>query len=285
MPANPTEIGWEVDGLWYAGLAWGNPHHPPLLALHGWLDNAASFARLAPLLDDFHVVAVDLSGHGRSSWRSRDATYQIYDDLPQLLSILDQLGWQHCHLMGHSRGAIIATLFAACFPERIARLVLLDGLSPEATGEEAFVTQLRQFVEQRERYLGRQPTVYPSAERAMAVRTANGLPLKAAELMLPRSLRAEGAGVCWTSDPRLRGASAVKLSVGQIEAMLRAVTAPTLVLVAETGLVPLMSSRFAELVAQMAAARMESQAGGHHFHLEDGVARIAGTIQTFLQTN
>ena len=45
------------------GLRWGRPGNTPILALHGWLDNAASFSRLAPLLLDVDVVAIDLPGH------------------------------------------------------------------------------------------------------------------------------------------------------------------------------------------------------------------------------
>ena len=63
--ANPVE--WHVNGLKIAGLAWGQPDRTPLLALHGWLDNAASFAILAPMLDQYYVVALDLTGHGLSA--------------------------------------------------------------------------------------------------------------------------------------------------------------------------------------------------------------------------
>ena len=49
----------------------------PILALHGWLDNALSFASLAPLLTDYHMIALDLSGQGLSDHRSPDATYHI----------------------------------------------------------------------------------------------------------------------------------------------------------------------------------------------------------------
>ena len=66
-------LEWHVNGLKLAGLSWGDPSNRPLLALHGWLDNAASFSQLAPLLTDFYVVAVDLTGHGQSACRSADA--------------------------------------------------------------------------------------------------------------------------------------------------------------------------------------------------------------------
>ena len=76
-PPNGVETHWDVHGLRLAGLSWGSPEARPLLCLHGWLDNAASFAVLAPLLQGSHVVAPDLTGHGKSARRSADATYQI----------------------------------------------------------------------------------------------------------------------------------------------------------------------------------------------------------------
>ena len=52
MAVSGAECHWEVHGLRLAGLAWGDPASPPVLCLHGWLDNAASFDALAPLLQD-----------------------------------------------------------------------------------------------------------------------------------------------------------------------------------------------------------------------------------------
>ncbi|MED5315238.1 MAG: alpha/beta fold hydrolase, partial [Pseudomonadota bacterium] len=85
-----------ADGLTYAGLEWGDPDGYPILALHGWLDNALSFSVIAPFLSEYRLIALDLSGQGLSDHRSPDATYHIWDDVPQLLSVvatleLDQL--------------------------------------------------------------------------------------------------------------------------------------------------------------------------------------------------
>ena len=60
------ERTFDLRGLRVAAIEWGADGARPVLALHGWLDNAASFARLATLLDRLHLVAIDLPGHGRS---------------------------------------------------------------------------------------------------------------------------------------------------------------------------------------------------------------------------
>lgn len=275
-------LNWEVNGLSLAGLAWGNPNDKPLLALHGWLDNAESFHFLAPLLEGFYVVALDLTGHGKSAKRSLDASYQIWDDLPEILCVLEALGWDKFHLLGHSRGAIISTLFASAFPEKISRLVLLDALVPPPVADDQFTTQLRRSLLEIPRLQRRAPRVIASFEKAVAARLNKGLGREAVELLVARNLRECDGGYTWTTDARLAGASAVKLTPGQIEAMLQAITMPALLMTAEDS--RYRASELAQLAQSTVAGMIVEQvSGGHHFHMEEGVAKIAQRISLFLQ--
>lgn len=277
-----AECRWEVNGLKLAGLAWGDPDDPPVLCLHGWLDNAASFSLLSPLLVDHHVVALDLTGHGQSDWRCANATYQIWDDLPEILGVVEALGWQDFSVAGHSRGAIIGALLASTVPERVRRLVLMDAIMPEPVGEAAFPDQLRRFLEDKARLQARKNRVYDTVNEAAASRRERGLSPAAARLLVERNLRSCEGGVTWTTDPRLQGASAVKLTDGQIQAVLSRLAMPTLLLLAEGGL-----GRAGAMVelAQRHVRNLEvaSVAGGHHFHMEAGVTGVAGAIRRFLQ--
>ena len=277
----PRELRWQVNGLHLAGLAWGDPAARPLLALHGWLDNAASFSMLAPLLVQHQVVALDLTGHGRSDPRSTDAGYQIWEDLPELLGVLDALGWQHFDLLGHSRGAAIASIMAAAFPERIRSLVLLDGLAPEPVAEALFPGQLRKYVDDKRRWLACHNRVYASVDDAIASRAGDKLPPAAARLLVERNLRPCDGGYTWSTDLRLRGASAVKLTGGQIAAVLQGLSMPTLLLVAEQGLGgrPEMAALARRCIGGL---QLESVAGGHHCHMESSVEDVAARINRFL---
>jgi pimeloyl-ACP methyl ester carboxylesterase len=270
---------WEINGLKLAGLSWGVPGAQPLLALHGWLDNAASFSVLAPLLSQCHVVAPDLTGHGRSAHRSADAGYQIWDDLPELLGVLDALGWERFSLMGHSRGAIMSCLLASAIPERVERLVLLDGVAPAPVAEEAFPRQLRKFLDDKRYWLQRHNRVYPSIDAAVASRAGTSPPPQTLRPLLERNLRPCEGGYTWTTDLRLRGASAVKLSRGQVEAVLGALTMPTLLFLAEQG-IGASPEQAREYIRQLA---IEQVAGGHHFHMEPGAAIVAARITGFLR--
>ncbi len=278
----PVPQQWHIDGLHLEAMSWGDPAGRPLLALHGWLDNAASFSLLAPLLTGFHVVALDLTGHGRSDRRSEDATYQIWDDLPQILGVVDALGWDSFSLVGHSRGAIISSLLASAFPERVERLVLLDAVLPPSVAEEQYATQLRKFVQDKKRLLQRDTRVFESVEAAVATREGPGLSHSAACLLVERNLRACAGGYTWTTDPRLRGASAVKLTDGQNQAVLAALSMPTLLLMAQEGF-----GRHPEIAANagryISDLTVEQVDGGHHFHMEPCVAMVAQRIVDFLQ--
>ncbi|MCX2976554.1 alpha/beta fold hydrolase [Candidatus Marimicrobium litorale] len=271
----------EVNGLAISGLSWGDPAEAPLLALHGWLDNAASFACVAPLLQGYHVIALDLTGHGQSDWRSADASYQIWDDLPEVLGVADALGWDRFNLIGHSRGAIISTLLASSFPERVEKLIMLDALSPGPVVAEQFPQQLRRALIEKPALLGRDNRVFSSVEAAIDSRCRTGLSRAAAEMLVKRSVRGCQRGLTWTADPRLHGASAVKLTDGQIRAVLSGLEMPTLLMAAQTN-----ARRMPDMVQQakeyIPSVLVEEVEGGHHFHMESATADVAKRILAFL---
>lgn len=277
----PVALQWQVNNLHLAGLSWGEPGDKPLLALHGWLDNAASFACLAPFLTGFHVVALDLTGHGQSAHRSKDASYQIWDDLPEILGVLEALGWDTFDLMGHSRGAIIATLLASTYPERVNRLVLLDAVSPEAVAEESFPLQMRKALHDKRRLLAQTNRVFSSVDEAIAYRVERGLSAAAAKVLVERNLRVCPGGVTWTTDPRLRGASAVKLTEAQIRAVLDALKMPTLLMLAQDASrqLPELADYARRYIKHLTLQTIE---GGHHFHMESSVKDIANRVEHFL---
>ena len=285
-PLSFEPISLTVDGLCYAGLVSGPEDGHPVLALHGWLDNANSFHLLARLLPELRIAALDLSGHGLSDARSADATYQIWDDLPQLVGVLDALGWESCSLLGHSRGAIIGTLLAAALPERISSLITLDSMLPAPVEDEDFVTNLRGFLVDRAKLSGKTPRVYASRQAYVARRGQLGEPAQVSSALAERALKETGDGLVYRNDARLRGTSAIKLNARQSETVLRALTMPVL----NVWAVP---TKFkAEMLARQRAAIQEHVAdvetleieGHHHWHMEEKpAARIADAIRAFLK--
>ncbi|CAJ1793697.1 alpha/beta fold hydrolase [Aeromonas jandaei] len=256
------------------------PQKPLLIALHGWLDNGASFLPLAPYLDDFHLVCVDLPGHGHSD--HKNTPYVFVDWLDDLYQITQTAGWSRFTLLGHSLGALIASAYAGVFPEQIERLVLLEGLGPLTQPDDAVPAQIRRSILNRSRTRERSAGGFASIDEAVAARCkVVDITPAAARLICERQLEERAGRWLWRSDPRLRDLSPLRMSEGQAQALIRAICCPVLFIRGEQG--------FAELEAQwqlrQGAFRQIEQVilpGNHHFHMENGAA-TAVCIVNFCQ--
>jgi pimeloyl-ACP methyl ester carboxylesterase len=279
--AEPEELSLQVNGLHVAARAWGPPGGEPWLALHGWLDNAGTFDRLAPLLPGLRLVALDLPGHGLSDWRHADADYLFMSAVPFVFDAADALGWERFSLMGHSMGAAIAALAAGSVPERITRLVSLEAVGPPSNLDSKAPLSLARSLAARRRRRA-EPALHASPEAAAQrlVRAVAGLPESAARVLIARGLRAVPGGFIWRSDPRLRDPSALYYTEQQVRAFLRLITAPALFVIAEQGYA-FPEPATAERIACVPGVRVVRLPGGHHVHLEDAAA-VATVIRSFL---
>ncbi|GGF80917.1 alpha/beta hydrolase [Paracoccus acridae] len=283
---NPRERYWVIDDLPLTGLAWGPDYGTPVLALHGWMDHAGSFQILAPLLHGCHVMALDLSGQGHSGHRAAHATYNIWDDLPQIVGVLDQLGWQDCVLLGHSRGANISALLAAALPERARAFVALDSLVPEPT-KDSVVATLRAFFQQTRSQAERPARIFKDRDAYITRRVKQGNSVGTAEALAGRALEETPEGFRMRGDPRLFASSAIKLTQSQVDDVLQAIRCPILNIWATKGILQ-SRPKFAGLVrrAENLVSNYEKLqlAGDHHLHLEANAARqIAKAVLACLE--
>ncbi|MGR3453094.1 alpha/beta fold hydrolase [Pseudooceanicola sp.] len=284
--ATPQARAWEIDGLRYEGLSWGPKDGVPVLALHGWMDHAGSFQVLAPKLAGCHVVAPDLSGQGLSGRRALHATYNIWDDLPQLAGLVEQLGWESCVVMGHSRGANIASLFTAARPGKVRALVALDSLVPEPNDPAAFVTTLQAFVDETRAKASGTLRTFASVEEYVARRQRQGNSPETSAALAERALEEVPEGVRMRGDPRLFASSAVRLTRDHVEALLRSLTCPVLNIWAEGGVrqkrpqIDTLIARARDLVPEYETLDLP---GDHHVHMDAaGSERIAAAVTGFL---
>jgi pimeloyl-ACP methyl ester carboxylesterase len=269
--ARAEEISIEVGDRTLAALAWGDREKPPLLALHGWLDNAASFSRIAPLLaEDCYVVALDLRGHGRSSHMPPGAWYHYVDYFDDLCAALDHFGWQRAQWLGHSLGGTLASLFAALYPERVDALLLVEALGPLVVAPPDTLAQLRRGLDERASFARRRPLrIFPDVETAVSVRVAaSGISKDAARALVERGLVAVDGGYVWSSDPRLTLASLQRYTEPAVLAMLSGIRAPTLLMLAEPATSYLPASAMAPRIAEVTDIEVVRLAGNHHLHLE-----------------
>src|SRR5690606_9647897 len=201
-------------------LAGGRANGPPLLCLHGWLDNAASFQPLAPWLAGFRWVALDLPGHGGSGHRASGHDYAFVDWLHDVLDALDALGWERADLLGHSMGGAIASLLAAAVPERVRRLALIEALGPLAGDPDQAGPRLREAVQARRRLRPRPPRRIPDIDTAVNARlAATKMERDAARRIVERNLQPFEGGYAWRSDPRLTLPAATRMPEAAVRSM------------------------------------------------------------------
>lgn len=276
-----TEIELALPHLTLRGLCFGRAGGERVLAIHGWLDNAASFATLAPLLDDVELVAIDLPGHGHSDHRAPGAFYHYVDYLGDVLGAADALGWNSFTLLGHSLGAAVASVLAAAVPSRVRQAWLIEGLGPIASVESKALELLRQALRDREAIAAKSLRVFESTAVAVAARMqANGLTEAAARLLVERGTRRTEGGFVWSSDPRLTLTSAIRLTEAQILAWLAGITCPTLLVTAEPSPPYFTRDVVERRCAAVAGIERVALPGTHHLHLEDP-APVAAAIAAF----
>lgn len=264
-------------------LEWGEAGGQPVLALHGWLDNAGSFDLLAPALHGCRLLAIDAAGHGLSAHRSPDSAYNIWQDLGDILELTDVLGWKRFSLLGHSRGGAVAMLFAGTFPERVERLMLLEGGLPITGSAADAPANLGRVLERSRELRGRGGRIYSSREQAIAERVGGFSPVttEAADILARRSLREVAGGWQWQADQRLKAGSEIRLTAEQVLAFVAGVTAPVLCIMAE-------DSPFAdldiyrEMIGRFADIELCRLPGRHHLHLEGAASEIAERMLRFL---
>lgn len=277
----PSVTSLTLAGGRLAALCWGRADAPVWLALHGWLDNAASFSRLAPELSerlDIRIVALDFRGHGLSAANAEAGSdyapwdYALWDYCHDVLDAMDELGAESAALMGHSMGAAVACLLAAALPERVERLVLLDGLGMLSTTEENTADQLRRGLLAHRMRPSRMPS-YPDLASAVDARVAGGVtPIDAdtaAPLVARNSCERSDGRITLRTDSRLLKASPVRFTSPQVLALLASIRSPVQLIEGDQGI---LGERQWAIKARAAVPYLTRCVlpGGHHLHLEPG---------------
>ncbi len=263
-------------------LEWGPEEGVPILALHGWLDNAATFENLAPRLNGYRIIAPDLPGHGRSAHLSVDAEYHFLDTLLVIHELLGRMSSEQVILLGHSMGAALGALYCACFPGAISHFVSIEALGPLTTPPEQTVARLSRAIKSRFEKSGHK-RAYGKVDDALKVRAqVNDLEPELLRPIVERSLEKQPDGYHWSSDSRLRRGSLSRMTRPQLDNVLAAIKAPMLLITGEQGMLS-DSNEIARRLALVGRHQHSQLRGGHHVHLEQP-ARVAALIKEFCGT-
>lgn len=264
---------------------WGAETAPPLVLVHGILDQAASFDAVAGRLvaGGYGVLAPDLRGHGRSDPHPAGANLTVLDYLLDLIAAVAPLEGRRFTLAGHSIGSVVASLYASQWPEKVERLVLIEPVVPHRRDSEA----ARERLEMDLRYLREAPAhpVYPDlATAARMLRLYHrGLDAGRARALAARITAPCAGGVRWSWDERLRNPLGADLyySCGHYLSLLEGLKVPSRRIYGTR-------SQFAgskvllDPEQALPLSRSVRIAGGHNLHT-DNAEGLAGAILAALR--
>ena len=220
-----------------AAVGFGDPEAPPLVMIHGMRDHGLGFSELIdPLAHHFYVLAADLRGHGHSE---KTGTYTMVQFVADVAALFEFKGIDQAILVGHSLGGHIAQRFAASFPERVSRLVLLDGMGPPGidTTPENLNARFREGVATVLTVTGERRQI-PDEQEAIRRLRANNPKLSES---LAGLVVEEGTEPHPDGGVRWRWESAVNMiwhtfSQAETESLLPTITCPVLIVTGEDGL-------------------------------------------------
>lgn len=270
---------------------WGDPAAEPVVLVHGAYDHGRTWDGLAPRLAalGFHVVAIDVRGHGDSGRLSSGMAWNACTiDLCELARVLAPRPDAPIGMIGHSMGGGQVLTAAATMPERFSWLVNLDGLGPPAEGflHDDVVEVTTRSLDEIDTFRTRPPRPWASRDLLVERRGAINirLPRPFLEHLVEHGTVEVEGGYLWKWDPLFRTGVPDGFSLELILAQYRHVVAPTLVLVSseEDAWTEVHDEEAERRVGMLAAGRLESVPGaGHYVHIEQPdfvLDRISGFL-------
>ena len=165
----PTSHHFVSQRLRLTYVDWGNPDAPPLILQHGGRDHCRSWDWVAEeLRHDWHVICPDLRGHGDSQW-SPEGYYGMDAFVYDFAQLVQTLGYGKVTIIAHSLGGNIATRFTGLYPEKVEKLVNIEGLGPppdHPSTTESAGDRLRQWITDKRSAAGRTPRRYDTLRAA-----------------------------------------------------------------------------------------------------------------------
>jgi pimeloyl-ACP methyl ester carboxylesterase len=234
--ASPTSHSYISQRLKLHYVDWGNPTAPPLLLVHGGRDHCRSWDWVADRLrHDWHVMAMDLRGHGDSAW-SPDGDYTMAAYVYDIAQIVHQLELAPVNIVAHSLGGNVALRYAGLYPENVRRIVAIEGLGPSPKMQaERLQKSLQQrwaeWIRDRRAVSARSPRRYANLSDALErMRSENKYltPEQAQHLTLHAASRNEDGTWSWKFDNYMHVFPPVDLTPEELQTLWHAISCPTL---------------------------------------------------------
>lgn len=215
---------------------WGNPGAPPLLLVHGGRDHCRNWDWVAQAMRrDWHVICPDLRGHGDSQW-SPDGNYSMSAYIYDLAQLIHQQDLAPVTIVSHSLGGNICLRYTGIYPDKVRKLVAIEGLgpSPKMLAErrtKPMAERMTAWIEEQRTLSGRLPRRYPTIEDAFARMQAENKHLSAEQA---RHLTQQGVNqnedgtYSWKFDNYVRMNPPYDMTYEDIETLWARIACPTL---------------------------------------------------------
>ena len=217
---------------------WGNPDGPPMLLIHGGRDHCRNWDWVAEhFAKDYHIIAPDLRGHGDSQWEA-SGNYTHISYVYDIAQLLQQKNMHDVTVIGHSLGGAIALMYTALFPERVKKLVAIEGMgpSPSLAAKQAEISindRVRSWVDDMRKLSGRLPRRYDTLDDAFKRMRDENPHLseeQARHLTLHGANQNEDGTYSWKFDNYVRVFSMSGLPNEQVKKMYGEINCPTLLM-------------------------------------------------------
>ena len=261
---------------------WGNEARPPVLLIHGGRDHARSWDWVArSLRDSWHIYALDLRGHGNSAW-APGAAYTIAEYVSDVATLIDIIAPGPIRLIAHSLGGAIGLSYAAVYPDRVHRVVAIEGLGYPQHHEihQPLAAQFRRWITAQRRLIAKSAPGYPTLEEAVA-RMKEANPRLSDEvarhLTLHGTNRDTDGSLVWKFDNFVRSTAPYGTGPEELGAMWADITCPVFMPWGLESFMPLPDGD--PRVERIPNCRIKTYANAghwvHHDRLEDLVADCA----------
>lgn len=281
--SQPVEKFFESQRLRLAYWDWGNEDAPPLVLVHGGRDHSRQWDNVARVLRDrFHVVALDLRGHGDSEW-AVGSQYGLPDIALDIVRMIEVVG-APATVICHSYGAQASTVAAAAYPEHFARLVAVEGVASGVIRDRDMAPDwIREWGDRARESETPRMRVYRTIEEAAGrlLEQNDGLPRDLLHTIASYATKPVAGGYVWKFDGWVLNRTSMEIRRDEMQRFWAKITCPTLLVAGSASHLPINPD--IPVLEIFPNARLALIEGARHWVHHDRFEEFMAQVTAFFQ--